>query len=62
MRKFTYYAVFEPSTGGSYGVYWPDLPGCVSMGDDLRHAEREPSPCPSIPHLGALVKKRFFVL
>ena len=40
MRKLTYYAVFEPSTGGSYGVYWPDLPGCASMGDDLRHAER----------------------
>ena len=40
MRKLTYYAVFEPSTGGNYGVYWPDLPGCASMGDDLRHAER----------------------
>ena len=40
MRKLTYYAVFEPSTDGSYGVYWPDLPGCVSMGDDLQHAER----------------------
>ena len=40
MRKLTYYAVFEPSSGGSFGVYWPDLPGCVSMGDDLQHAER----------------------
>jgi predicted RNase H-like HicB family nuclease len=40
MRKLTYYAVFEPSTNGSYGVFWPDLPGCVSMGDDLPHAER----------------------
>ena len=40
MRKFTYYAVFEPSAHGSYGVFWPDLPGCVSMGDDLQHAER----------------------
>ena len=39
MRKLTYYAVFEPSTNGNYGVYWPDLLGCVSMGDDLRHAE-----------------------
>ena len=39
MRKLTYYAVFEPSTDGNYGVYWPDLPGCVSMGDNLRHAE-----------------------
>jgi predicted RNase H-like HicB family nuclease len=40
MRKLTYYAVFEPSTNGSYGVFWPDLPGCVSMGDDLPHALR----------------------
>jgi predicted RNase H-like HicB family nuclease len=40
MRKLTYYAVFEPSTNGSYGVFWPDLPGCVSMGDNLQHAER----------------------
>ena len=40
MRKLTYYAVFEPSASGTYGVYWPDIPGCVSMGDDLPHAER----------------------
>ena len=40
MRKLTYYAVFEPSTNGSYGVYFPDFPGCVSMGDNFSHAER----------------------
>ena len=40
MRKLTYYAVFEPSTNENYGVFWPDLPGCVSMGDSLPHAER----------------------
>jgi len=40
MLRYTTYIVFEPSTNGSYGVYWPDLPGCVSMGDDLQHAER----------------------
>ncbi|MCL2767031.1 MAG: type II toxin-antitoxin system HicB family antitoxin [Peptococcaceae bacterium] len=40
MRKLTYYAVFEPSTKGSFGVYWPDLPGCTSFGKDLPHAER----------------------
>ena len=39
MRKLTYYAVFEPSANGNYGVYWPDLPGCASMGDNLSHAE-----------------------
>ena len=40
MRKLTYYAVFEPSTNGHFGVYWPDLPGCTSMGDNLPHAEK----------------------
>ena len=40
MRKLTYYAVFEPSSNGNYGVFWPDLPGCTSMGDNLPHAER----------------------
>ena len=40
MKKLTYYAVFEPSTDGNYGVYWPDLPGCTSFGKDLPHAER----------------------
>ena len=40
MRKLTYYAIFEPSSNGSFGVYWPDLPGCTSLGDDLQHAER----------------------
>ncbi|MCL2099642.1 MAG: type II toxin-antitoxin system HicB family antitoxin [Oscillospiraceae bacterium] len=40
MRKYTYYAVFEPSSKGNYGVYIPDFPGCVSMGDNLIHAEK----------------------
>lgn len=40
MRKLTYYAVFEPSTNGSYGVYWPDLPGCTSYGETLPQAEK----------------------
>ena len=40
MRKLSYYAVFEPSTSGNYGVFFPDLPGCVSMGDNLPHAEK----------------------
>ncbi len=40
MRRVTYYAVFEPSAGGSYGVYWPDLPGCTSFGETLPQAEK----------------------
>lgn len=39
MRKITYLAVFEPSTNGTFGVYFPDLPGCISMGDNFEHAQ-----------------------
>jgi len=39
MRKLTYYAVFEPSTEGGYGVYWPDLPGCTSFGATFQQAQ-----------------------
>ena len=34
MRTITYLAVFEPIEEG-FGVFFPDLPGCVSMGKDF---------------------------
>jgi len=40
MKKVTYFAVFEPAKGGGFGVYFPDLPGCTSMGDDFDDARR----------------------
>ena len=40
MKKVTYLAIMEPAGGGSYGVYFPDLPGCSSMGDNFEHANR----------------------
>ena len=39
MRKVTYLAVFEPSSDGSYGVSFPDLPGCISWGKDFDEAQ-----------------------
>ncbi|MDD2502512.1 MAG: type II toxin-antitoxin system HicB family antitoxin [Desulfitobacteriaceae bacterium] len=39
MRKITYFAVFEPSVDGTFGVYFPDLPGCISIGDNFQHAQ-----------------------
>ncbi|MDO8686088.1 MAG: type II toxin-antitoxin system HicB family antitoxin [Clostridiales bacterium] len=39
MRKLTYWAVFEPSSGG-FSVYFPDLPGCISFGADLENAKK----------------------
>ena len=40
MRKVTYLAVFEPSPDG-YGVYFPDLPGCISFGNNFENALEE---------------------
>lgn len=37
MRKLTYFAVFEPSDTG-YSVYFPDFPGCITVGDNIDHA------------------------
>ena len=39
MRKLTYPAVFEPNGKGGYGVYFPDLPGCATVGDDFESAQ-----------------------
>lgn len=39
MRKLTYLAVLEPSSDG-YGVYFPDLPGCISFGKDIEEAQQ----------------------
>jgi predicted RNase H-like HicB family nuclease len=40
MRKLTYFAVFEPVDSG-YSVYFPDLPGCVSFGQNFEDARQE---------------------
>ncbi|MDR0403189.1 MAG: type II toxin-antitoxin system HicB family antitoxin [Treponema sp.] len=38
MRKLTYLAVFEVDEGPGISVYFPDVPGCVSCGDNFDHA------------------------
>jgi predicted RNase H-like HicB family nuclease len=40
MRKLTYLAVFEPTHTG-YSVYFPDLPGCISYGEDFEEAQKQ---------------------
>lgn len=41
MQNLTYLAVFEPSsTDGSYSIYFLDLPGCISFGNNLEEASR----------------------
>lgn len=38
MDIYIYAAVFEPCNEGGYSVYFPDLPGCITEGNDLREA------------------------
>lgn len=33
-------AIFEPSEEGGYCVTFPDLPGCITEGDDLKESMR----------------------
>lgn len=35
-----YLVIIEPAADGSYSVYVPDLPGCVSCGDTPEEAEQ----------------------
>ncbi len=35
-----YLVIFEKAEDGTYSVYVPDLPGCVSSGDTFEEAER----------------------
>jgi predicted RNase H-like HicB family nuclease len=37
MKKITCLAVFEKSNTG-FSVYFPDVPGCITCGNDLDHA------------------------
>lgn len=37
MKKITYLAVFEKSKTG-FSVYFPDVPGCITCGDNFEHA------------------------
>jgi predicted RNase H-like HicB family nuclease len=39
MKKITYLAVFEKSRTG-FGVFFPDIPGCITCGDNFDHALR----------------------
>lgn len=38
MAKYVYPAVFTPEEEGRYSVFFPDLDGCYTCGDDLQDA------------------------
>lgn len=38
MAKYVYPAIFETGENGGYSVFFPDLEGCYTCGDDLKDA------------------------
>lgn len=40
MNRYLFAAIFEPSEEGGYCVTFPDLPGCITEGDNLDDALR----------------------
>lgn len=40
LKQVTYQGVFEPAGNGAFGVYFPDLPGCISHGETLADAQK----------------------
>ena len=35
MANYVYPAVFDPEKEGGYSIFFPDLPGCLTCGDDI---------------------------
>ena len=38
MAKYVYPAIFTPEEEGGYSIFFPDLEGCYTCGDDLQDA------------------------
>lgn len=38
MAKYVYSAIFVPEENGMYSVFFPDIEGCTTCGNDLSHA------------------------
>ena len=38
MSKYSFIAKFEPGENNNFGVYFPELPGCISAGQSLSEA------------------------
>lgn len=38
MKGLTYSAVLEPAGEGAYSLFFPEMPGCYSTGEDLNDA------------------------
>ena len=38
MKKYVYPAIFTPEESGKYSVFFPDIEGCSTFGNDLSDA------------------------
>ncbi|HYF23190.1 MAG TPA: type II toxin-antitoxin system HicB family antitoxin [Caulobacteraceae bacterium] len=56
MTKLFYPAFLEQGEDGGWGVWFPDLPGCVSAGDTADEAVREAEDALAL-HLEALIEE-----
>ena len=55
MASRTYIALAEEGPHGGYGVSFPDLPGCVSAGDDMDDAVKNAAEALSL-HLDGMIE------
>ena len=39
-KTLSYLAIFEPAIEGGFNVSFPDFPGCVTFGDNFKHAQK----------------------
>lgn len=37
-KELFYPALFQPEEDGGYSVFFPDIPGCNTCGDNIQHA------------------------
>lgn len=54
MKKLTYFAVFEPVSNDGYSVFFPDVPGCFSVGKDFNEALKKAKEALELHYYGLL--------
>ena len=54
MKRIVYLSVFERTDNG-YSVYFPDLPGCITVGDSIEETTKNAKECLAL-HVYGLLK------
>ncbi|GAB4148557.1 MAG: hypothetical protein Tsb0016_19610 [Sphingomonadales bacterium] len=53
--RYQFFAILERAKGGGYGVFFPDLPGCIAGGDSIADAVRQAHDALSL-HLAGMIE------